>query len=173
MKKTIKTLACILLACCISVTVACGGSTAKPELNLEKAKDNLEAKGYQVNLASGVSFIVDGMIVYRLNAINGEENSITIYEFCSNDIAKSYYNTQMSMNTYQITMAQTQRDFNKALLADKALTLTDRDRKALEEEIAYFEKTLASTIRLLASAASSSGSVPKTQLKTQKKLNLS
>ena len=143
MKKTIKILACILLACCITLTVACGGSTAKPELNLEKAKDNLEAKGYQVSLASGVSFIVDGMVVYRLNATNGEGNSITIYEFCSNDIAKSYYNTQMSMNTYQITMAQTQRDFNKALLADKALTLTDRDRKALEEEIAYFEKTLA------------------------------
>ncbi len=143
MKKTIKILACILLACCITLTVACGGSTAKPELNLEKAKDNLEAKGYQVNLASGGSFLIDGMIVYCLDAINGEENSITIYEFCSNDIAKSYYNTQTAMNTNQIITAQTQRDFYKAVLADKALTLTDSEKKILEEEIADCEETLA------------------------------
>ena len=139
MKKTIKILACILLACCITLTVACGGSTAKPELNLEKAKDNLEAKGYRVNLESSGNFIVDGMIVYCLDATNGEGNSITIYEFCSNDIAKSYYKTETYMNaTYK-----NHRDFYKALLADKALTLTDIEKKRVEEELAYCEEDLA------------------------------
>lgn len=139
MKKTIKILACILLACCITLTVACGGLTAKPELNLEKAMDNLEAKGYRVNLASSGNFIVDGMIVYWLDATNGEGNSITIYEFCSNDIAKSYYKTETYMNaTYK-----NHRDFYKALLADKALTLTDIEKKRVEEELAYCEEDLA------------------------------
>lgn len=140
MKKTIKILACILLACCITLTVACGGSTAKPELNLEKAKDNLEAKGYQVSLASGDGFfLVDGIIVYYLKATNGEGNSISIYEFCSNDMAKLNYKTETSMNA----MLQTQRDFYKAVLADKALTLTDSEKKRVEKQIEYCEKTLA------------------------------
>ena len=139
MKKTIKILACILLACCITLTVACGGSTAKPELNLEKAKDNLEAKGYRVNLESSGNFIVDGMIVYCLDATNGEGNSITIYEFCSNDIAKSYYKTE----TYMNATLQNHRDFYKAVLADKALTLTDSEKKRVEEELAYCEEDLA------------------------------
>lgn len=140
MKKTIKILACILLACCITLTVACGGLTAKPELNLEKAKDNLEAKGYRVNLESGDGFfLVDGIIVYYLKATNGEGNSITIYEFCSNDMAKLNYKTETSMNA----MLQTQRDFYKAVLADKALTLTDSEKKRVEKQIAYCEETLA------------------------------
>lgn len=140
MKKTIKILACILLACCITLTVACGGSTAKPELNLEKAKDNLEAKGYRVNLESDDGFfLVDGMIVYWLDATNGEGNSITIYKFCSRNVAKSYYKTETSINA----MVQTQRDFYKAVLADKALTLTDSEKKRVEEDIADCEEDLA------------------------------
>ena len=40
-------------------------------------------------------------------------------------------------------MLQTQRDFYKAVLADKALTLTDSEKKRVEKQIAYCEKTLA------------------------------
>ena len=82
-------LALAMLIGCVALFASCG---AKPELDLEKAKDALEDEDYTVYYEDDMSDDVPYIEEY-LSARDDDDNSITIIRFADAKTAKLYYNT--------------------------------------------------------------------------------
>ena len=80
-----------MLAVCSSL-VACGG--AKPNLDFDSAKQNLEENGYSAHVEDGEEYggYRGAATEQRLFAYDKDDNYIYIYEFKDEKAAKLYYN---------------------------------------------------------------------------------
>lgn len=145
MKKTLKALLALTLAlACVLTLVAC----AKPKLNLEKAKDNLEDNDYYVSYETARKNLEPGM-EEMLSAYGEDGDYVVIVKFSTKKLAKLQYkiikteiNNDIEETKLEIkALEYTLKKFGDDLSADEEDDIKD-DIKDLKDELEELEESL-------------------------------
>ena len=141
MKKFITTfLALAMILSCAVVFSSCGIFTAKPELDLEQAAENLEDADYSVSYVDDEDELSAG-VVERLSAYN-DDDYLTVTVYGDSKSASIAYKTLKSSFEYYVKemKLEIQRLENVLNKYDKDLDSDEIDE--LEDEIKELEKEL-------------------------------
>ena len=131
-------LALAMLVSCVAIFASCG---AKPQLDLEKAKDALEDADYDVSYEDDMSDYTPYIEEY-LEAGDDDDNEITIIRFADTKTAKLYYQSLKLERDYDIDTLKLQIKQAKHQLKKYEDDLSSDEIDALEDEIKELEKEL-------------------------------
>lgn len=134
-------LAVMMLAGCALAFSACG---AKPELNFETAKANLEADGYTCTYSTSISVFESE----QFNAVTFDENGeqadfITISVYTDTKTAKLRYKDAKQLIKSEIESIENQIKWNEALLDEYTSQIDETKYNELKDEITYLEYELS------------------------------
>ena len=133
MKNTLKRiLAFVLAIACMISLVSC----SKPQLNLEKAEENLKENGFTVTVSESPDTGVDAVLIAIKNLISSEETqSLTIYQFGSVKLAKLYYQAEVLDIEREIEALEIEIKAIKHLIKKFDAELDSDDIEDYKEEI--------------------------------------
>ena len=131
-------LALAMLIGCVALFASCG---AKPELDLEKAKDALEDEDYEVYYEDDMSDDVPYIEEY-LRAYDDDDNSITIIRFADAKTAKLYYQELKLQRDYEIDSLKLEIKALKNQLKKYEDDFNSDEIDEIEDEIKDLEKEL-------------------------------
>ncbi len=141
MKNTIKRiLALVLTIACVVSLVSC----AKPKLDLEKAKANLEENGYVVTVTNSPDAGVESVLLALKNLVSADETqSLTIYKFKSVKLAKLYHQAQVLKIENEIESLELEIKAIKHLINKFENELDSDDIDDYKEDIAEAKQEIA------------------------------
>ncbi len=146
MKKVLSlVMAAVLL---VGAVFAFSSCTARPEMDLEKAKENLEKEGYSVTYYSGEDEALDVGEAEYLRAYKAAESededskSLTVIVFESNAVAKAYYESEKAQGEAELESLKAYIKVLKAQLKAGEDDMTEEEIAKIEEEIEEMEEDI-------------------------------